>query len=227
MSNMFVTISKAASIVGEKVYIIKKWEEEFSEFVSIKRDERNARLVTAENIEMLRKIKKLKDNNMDTDTINQILQNQQRPNILKSTINEESVTDIKESLAKITAFIESTDVQELLKFDARLNQLESNVVQTITKKVADTAKLQTEVARIEFSDVQEMIGTLSSTSEIERAMYKEEIREERELVQKQTDDREERFLAFIKQHQDRQERMKQGQKSGLSFIKQFIGIAAK
>ena len=58
-------------------------------------------------------------------------------------------------------------------------------------------------------------------------MYKLEIREERELVQKQTDDREERFLAFIKQHQDRQERMKQGQKSGLSFIKQFIGIAAK
>ncbi|MGM0874186.1 MAG: MerR family transcriptional regulator [Bacillota bacterium] len=226
MATKYVTISKAASLVGEKAYLLKKWEEEFSEFITFDRDEKNTRLLTAENIEILRKIKSFKDNNLDTQTIKQLLQNQSgSASITKSQVDEEAVTDIKESLSKITTFIQSTEVQEVLKINARLKELEQNVVWSVNQQITHTAMQQTEVARIGFSDVQEMILNLSDNSETEREMYKEEIQREREIVQKQTDDREERFLAFIKQHQNRQEQIKHDQRSGFAFIKQMMGFA--
>jgi DNA-binding transcriptional MerR regulator len=226
LATKYVTISRAASLVGEKAYLLKSWEDEFSEFLSFDRDEKNTRLLTAENIEMLRKIKSFKDSNLDNQTIKQLLQKQTGSvSVAQSQIDMEALTELAESLSKISAFIDSTKVQEVLKLDERLNELEQNVVQSVSQKIVETAKLQTEVARIEFSDVQEMISTLSDTSEKEREMYKEEVQREREFVQKQTDDREERFLAFIKQHQNRQERLKQEQRSGLAVIKQFMGFA--
>jgi DNA-binding transcriptional MerR regulator len=227
----YVTISKAASLIGEKTYLLKEWERDFSEFITIERDEKNARRITMDNIEILRKIKSFKDSNMDTQTIKQLLQTQNGSIATSKTqVDQGDVAEIKESLSKITAFIDSTEVQQVLEINARLNErlheLEQNVVFSISQQVNETAKLQTEVARIEFSDVQEMISTLSDASVVEREVFKEEIHRERELHKNQTDMREERFLAFIKQHQNRQERIKQGQRStGLSFIKQFIGFA--
>jgi DNA-binding transcriptional MerR regulator len=226
LATKYITISKAATLVGEKAFILKNWEEEFSEFIKIERDENNTRQLTAENIELLRKIKSFKDSHMDVQTIKQLLQNQNgTESKMKSHVDEEAVTDIKESLSKITSFIESMEVQDVLKLNDRLKQLEENVIHSVNQQIAETSKLQTEVARIEFSDVQEMITALSDTSEIERELYKEEVRRERELVLKQTDEREERFLAFIKQHQNRQERIKHEQRSGLAMIKQIMGFA--
>ena len=227
MAIKYVNISKAASLIGEKTYLLKEWERDFSEFITIERDEKNARRLTMENIEILRKIKSFKDSNMDEQTIKQLLQNQNGSIATSKTqVDQEDVTEIKESLSKITAFIDSTEVQQVLGINKRLKELEQNIVFSISQQVNETAKLQTEVARIEFSDVQEMISTLSDTSVVEREVFKEEIHREREFHQNQTDMREERFLGFIKQHQNRQERIKQEQRStGLSFIKQFIGFA--
>lgn len=228
MAAKYVTISKAASLVGEKAFVIKQWEEEFSEFLQFKRDDKNMRLLTAENIEVLRKIKSFKDSNLDTLTIKQLLQNQYgaaQTAVQESAIDEETVKEMKESLEKLTQFIESNQVQKLFMLENQLKELEYNVVDTITHQISETSKLQTEVARIEFSDVQDMIADLADVTEIERKTYKEEVRRERELARRQTDEREERFLAFVKQHQYRQEQLKQEQRSGLAVIKQIMGFA--
>ncbi|MBM7604621.1 DNA-binding transcriptional MerR regulator [Metabacillus crassostreae] len=226
MAAKYVTISKAASLVGEKVFILKNWEEEFSEFIDIKRDDKNARLLTPENIEMLRKIKSFKDSNMDTQTIKQLLSNQQTvADEANPSVSSDVVEEMKESLTKITNFIDSKEVQEILQLNEKLNQLEKNVVHSVNHKITETAKLQTEVARFEFSDVQDMISSLEETSHLERELYKEEIQTERDLAQKHTDAREERFLAFVKEHQVRQERIKHEQRFGLGFIKQIMGFA--
>lgn len=220
----YITISKAASLVGEKVFILKQWEEEYSDLISIKRDDKNARLFTAENIEFFQKVKAFKDSNMDTQTIKQLLQNQRTTNT--SSVQEvNDVTELQETLSKITSFIESQEVQNMLKLDERLDKLEKNVVSSVSEKITETAKLQTEVARFEFSDVQDMITSLAVTAEAERASYKEEIEVERELAQKKTDEREERFLTFVREHQHRSERMKQEQRSGLGFLKQILSFA--
>jgi DNA-binding transcriptional MerR regulator len=238
MAIKYVTISKAASLIGEKTYLLKEWEVEFSEFLTIKRDEKNTRLLSSENIEILRKIKSFKDSHMDTQTIKQLLQNQTVvKNDIQPSVDEEAVKDIKESLSKLAAFIESTEVQKAFNLDQRLKELEQNVVFSVSHQINETAKLQTEVARIEFADVQEMISNLTVHSEAEREMYKEEIEternvlkreisREREFIKRQSDDREDRFLAFVRQHQDRQERIRRlEQRSGFSFIKQFMGFA--
>jgi len=220
----YITISKAASLVGEKVFILKQWEEEYSDFITIKRDEKNARLFTAENIEFFQKVKAFKESNMDTQTIKQLLQNQ-KTTVPSSAQEASDVTELHETLLKITSFIESQEVQSMLKLDERLDKLEKNVVSSVSEKITETAKLQTEVARFEFSDVQDMITSLAVTAEAERASYKEEIQVERELAQKKTDEREERFLTFVREHQHRSERMKQEQKSGLGFLKQILSFA--
>lgn len=220
----YITISKASSLVGEKVFILKQWEEEYSEFITIKRDDKNARLFTAENIEFFQKVKAFKESNMDTQTIKQLFQSQ-RTTSTSSVQEGNDVTELHETLSKITSFIESQEVQNMLKLDERLEKLEKNVVSSVSEKITETAKLQTEVARFEFSDVQDMITSLAVTAEAERASYKEEIEVERELAQKKTDEREERFLTFVKEHQYRSERMKQEQKSGLGFLKQILSFA--
>ncbi|MFD2214049.1 helix-turn-helix domain-containing protein [Metabacillus endolithicus] len=224
MAAKYITISKAASLVGEKVFILKQWEEEYSDLISIKRDDKNARLFTAENIEFFQKVKAFKDSNMDTQTIKQLLQNQ-RTTSTSSVQEGNDATELQETLSKITSFIESQEVQNMLKLDERLEKLEKNVVSSVSEKITETAKLQTEVARFEFSDVQDMITSLAVTAEAERASYKEEIEVERELAQKKTDEREERFLTFVREHQYRSERMKQEQKSGLGFLKQILSFA--
>ncbi|MDQ0231950.1 MerR family transcriptional regulator [Metabacillus malikii] len=225
MTTKYVTISKAASIVGEKVFILKNWETEFQEFLSIERDVNNSRIITAEQIEIFRKIKSFKDNHLDTHTIKQLLVNHgavQQDSSTDKGIDNQSLEEIKDSLQKITEFIESHQMKEVLDIKNHLNVLEHNVVESVNQKIVETATLQTEVSRIEFSDVQDMISNLSDTSEQERERYQQELRKERDIIQRQTDEREERFLAFLKQYQERQERAKQGSKLSFSMLKQYI-----
>ncbi|APH04421.1 MerR family transcriptional regulator [Bacillus weihaiensis] len=226
MAAKYVTISKAAALIGEKSFILKNWEEEFSEFITVNRDEKNSRLLTTDNIEFFRKIKSFKESNLDNETIKQLLRNQVAGmKAQDSNMQTSELEELKSSLSRITSFIDSREVQEILKLNEKLNQLEKNVVHSVHQKISDTAKLQTEVARFEFSDVQDMISSLAEKAENERALYKEEVHKEREIAQKQTDAREERFLAFVKDHQQRQEKLKQEQKFGLNFLKQKIGFA--
>ena len=220
----YITISKAASIIGERVFVLKQWEEDFCDLITLKRDGRNVRLFTGENIEFFQKIKAYKERNLDNETIKQLLRQQPVGSTVQEGLNNEDVTELKQTLSKITSFIESKQVQSLLQMDDRLNLLEKNVVSSVSEKISETAKLQTEVARIEFSDLHDMITSLEVTAEAERESFKEEVQQEREIAQRKTDEREERFLAFVREHQYKQEKMKQD-KSGLGFLKQILSFA--
>lgn len=220
----YVTISKAASLVGESNFVLKQWVEDFSDLTTVKRDEKNVRIFSVENIEFFKKIKAYKERNMDTQTIKQLLQNHSDGTSNNNGLNNQDVAELKATLSKITSFIESKEVQSIIHMDERLDNLEKNVVSSVTDKITETAKLQTEVARIEFSDLQDMLTSLEVTAEAERESYKEEVQYEREIAQKKTDEREERFLAFVKEHQYKQERMKQ-EKTGVGLIKQILSFA--
>ncbi|HZH62191.1 MAG TPA: MerR family transcriptional regulator [Metabacillus sp.] len=222
MAAKYVTISKAASLIGEKAFVLKQWEVDFCDLITIERDEKNVRLFTGENIEFFQKIKAYKDRNLDNETIKQLLQQQSAPD--HAGPNRQDVAELKETLLKITSLIESNQIQSLSQMDKRLDRLEKNVVSSVSEKIGETAKLQTEIARIEFSDLQDMITSLEVTAEAERESFKEEVQHERELAQRKTDEREERFLAFVREHQNKQEKMKQ-EKSGLGILKQILSFA--
>lgn len=213
-----MTISKAASLIGEKAFVLRQWEEDFCDLITIKRDEKNVRLFTGENIEFFQKIKAYKERNLDNETIKQLLQQQSATNHIG--LNSQDVVELKETLSKITSLIESNQIQSMSQIDERLDRLEKNVVSSVSEKISETAKLQTE----EFSDLQDMITSLEVTAEAERESFKEEVQHERELAQRKTDEREERFLAFVRDHQKKQERMKQ-EKSGLGILKQILSFA--
>ncbi|PMC39591.1 hypothetical protein CJ195_06650 [Bacillus sp. UMB0899] len=218
----YVTISKAASLIGEKAFVLKQWEEDFCDLITLKRDERNVRLFTGENIELFQKIKAYKERNLDNETIKQLLQQQPVGSSPQTGLIDADIAELKETLSKITSFIESRQVQSMIQMDERLDLLERSVISSVSEKISETAKLQTEVARIEFSDLQDMITSLEVTAEAERETFKEEVQQEREIAQRKTDEREERFLAFVREHQYKQERIKQD-KSG--FLKQILSFA--
>ncbi|WP_226526497.1 MerR family transcriptional regulator [Metabacillus niabensis] len=220
----YITISKAAALIGEKVFVLKQWEDDFCELITIKRDERNMRLFTGENIEFFQKIKAYKDRNLDNKTIKQLLQQQSVSSPIQESLGQAEVAELKATLSKITSFIESKQVQTVFQMEDRLDSLEKNVISSVSEKISETAKLQTEVARIEFSDLQDMITSLEVTAEADRESFKEEVHQEREIAQRKTDEREERFLAFVREHQYKQEKMKQD-KSGLGFLKQILSFA--
>ncbi|WP_175639765.1 MerR family transcriptional regulator [Metabacillus schmidteae] len=222
MAAKYVTISKAASLIGEKAFVLKQWEEDFCDLITLKRDERNVRLFTGENIELFQKIKAYKERNLDNETIKQLLQQQPVGSSPQTGLIDADIAELKETLSKITSFIESRQVQSMIQMDERLDLLERSVISSVSEKISETAKLQTEVARIEFSDLQDMITSLEVTAEAERETFKEEVQQEREIAQRKTDEREERFLAFVREHQYKQERIKQD-KSG--FLKQILSFA--
>ncbi len=220
----YVTISKAASLIGEKVFVLKQWEKDFCELITLKRDERNVRLITGENIEFFQKIKAYKERNLDNETIKQLLQQQSVSSSPQAGLNNTDIQELKETLSKITSFIESKQVQSMIQMDERLDLLEKSVITSVSEKISETAKLQTEVARIEFSDLQDMITNLEVTAEEERESFKEEVQLEREIAQRKTDEREERFLAFVREYQYKQEKIKQD-KTGVGLLKQILSFA--
>ncbi|MED4530684.1 helix-turn-helix domain-containing protein [Metabacillus fastidiosus] len=228
MSEKYVHISKASSLVGEDAYMLRAWEDEFEKFLTIKRDEKMARIYSPENIEMLRRIKNLKEAGLDKKTITLMLEAQQmvekNPPQIK---NKEETDEIKKSLAKIVEFIDSKEVENLLQLNLRIKKIEMGIKNTIletNKEHELLLKAQTERNQREFKKINEQLQELTVTSKTERKMYQEEIVNERQLVKEDIESRERKFLSFVREHQQKQDRFKH-RKSGLRFIKNMIGFA--
>lgn len=271
-----LNISKVASLLGESSYILKMWELEFSAFLEIERDHKNARVYSPENIEMLRKIKHLKDSQLDHETIVQMLNMNGKSEAAASKadpdIDLSAKKNIKVALEEIFNLIEEKGKQDISILELKMDQLELTLIdemkRTVKQELNAHSKTQLNTAKGQFTALQNRIneqskiqlsavkGQFSSlhnkineqsnaersaaegqfralhdkldviheTSSSERDMYQEEIRYERELAKKHIEIREQKFLAFVQQHQktrdDRADR-----KYGLSMLKQFMGFA--
>ncbi|MFC0269920.1 helix-turn-helix domain-containing protein [Metabacillus herbersteinensis] len=221
--------SKVASLLGESTYMIKSWESEFPEFLSIQRDSKNSRKYSPENIETLRKIKAMKNNGFDTVTITQLLHSQSGNQVIPRSPNIETSEELKASLEKLVSFIESDEVKNLLKVDTRLTKLEDDLVEKIEgsfqSHIASSTQTHIKINQAEFASIKEKISSLSIVSHQERELYQDEIKQERELAKKHIDSREQRFLAFVKEHQRKQGEQPIEPKSGIGLLKQFMGFA--
>lgn len=228
-----INISKVASLLGESTYILKMWELEFAAFLEIERDHKNARVYTAENIEMLRKIKHLKDSQLDQATITQMLNmnnGKSEAAAVKADpdIEMSAKKNIKAALEEIFNLIEEKGKQDISILELKMDQLELTLIeqmkQTVKQELASHSKVQLNAAKGQFSALHDKLDVIHETSSSERDMYQEELKYERELAKKHIAAREQKFIAFVQQHQkvrdDRAER-----KYGLSMLKQFMGFA--
>lgn len=228
MTENYVYISKASLLVGEDAYMLKAWESEFEKFLHIKRDAKLARIYSPENIEMLRRIKSLKEAGLDKKTIALMIEAQQmvekNPPQLK---HKEEADEIKKSLSKIVEFIDSKQVENLLQLNLKIKKMEMGIKTTIIETNKEHELLlqaQYEKNKLEFKKINDQLQELTNTSKTEREMYQEEIQNERQLVKEDIEMRERRFLSFVREHQQKQDRLKH-KKSGFRFIKNMIGFA--
>jgi DNA-binding transcriptional MerR regulator len=268
-----LNISKVASLLGESSYILKMWELEFSAYLEIERDHKNARVYSPENIEVLRKIKHLKDSQLDHETIIQMLNMNGKSEAAAAKADTDielsAKKNIKVALEEIFNLIEEKGKQDISILELKMDQLELTLIDEMKRtvkqeldvhsktqlsaakgqfsalhnKINEQSKVQLSAAKGQFSALHKKLNEQSyaqlsasegqfsalhdkldvihETSSNERDMYQEEIRYERELAKKHIEIREQKFLAFVQQHQkSRDER-----KYGLSMLKQFIGFA--
>lgn len=228
----YLRSSKVASVLGESVYMVKSWESEFPEFLNIHRDSKNSRKYSPENIETLRKIKAMKNNGFDTVTITQLLQAQNGKQVndhKNSSPTTETSEELTASLEKLVTFIESDEVKNLLKVETLINKLEDDLVEKIEgsfqSQLASSTQTHVKMNQAEFASIKEKIVSLSVASQHERELYQDEIKQERELAKRHIANREQKFLAFVKEHQRKQEPQQTEPKSGLGLLKQFMGFA--
>lgn len=234
MKEMKLTISRAARLLGVTTHILKKWETEFSSFLTVIRDEDNARVYTEESMDFLLLIKEMKEQGLDDAIIHQELK-QLKEDLQKQDerINLEDIPEVynvSATLEKIEKYLADKEKEEWAQLESRFKHLEKSLVEQIQEVIsskAETAASSQSVAnQVGFSDIREKVDNLVESSSQEQATLQEEIRQEREVVQKNIEKREERFIAFVQQHHRRKEKkVKEQQKSRLGILKNFIEFA--
>jgi len=242
MTAQLKTISFVSSKLGTAASVIKKWEEEFALFLEVPRNEKNARTYTNADIETLKKIKNMKEKNVDNKTIHKLLTLQGLEHKLNTSTNSENVSgkihqysseltaDMIGSLNKLLAFAESEEVKDLLSIESKLSEIEKNIVQqvktAIHEEVAAASEAQVEINAIEFGNLSERLTDIKETTVIERELLQNEIAEERNLLQRSIEEREIEFISLVQEKfRKEEEELKKDNKWNLSFLKQFIGFA--
>ncbi|MBD1380321.1 MerR family transcriptional regulator [Metabacillus arenae] len=228
-----LTRAKTVKVLGITAHVLKGWESEFEAFLNIPRDENNTRIYSEKTIKTLQTIKEMKEKHVDKETIEKILQMQLMNREKEERMEKELgySYQMRESLNKMETFIESEKVKNLLNIENRFFQLEKNVVGQVQEmfrgELEAAATAQVRFQKAEFEEIGDKLCDLVDTSEKERAYYQAEINYEREIAKQQIAQREEKFIAFVKDQARKKEEkeMKKESKWGLNLFKQFIGVA--
>ncbi|WP_347549923.1 MerR family transcriptional regulator [Pseudalkalibacillus hwajinpoensis] len=233
MTNSTMMISRVASMLNVSRHTLKLWEEQFAPFLTIPRDENNARTYTVGDIEVLQLIKNLKESRAGDDVITSALELHIRetPDFREPAIPQkrEGEEDIRLSLSKIVSFVESDEVKQLLKIDDTVKRLEKDIVhqvhEIVHEEIATASDAHATINQMELNNIGKKIDALADVSVDERELYQYEITKERKISEDHMSAREERLMAIV-QDRFREESAKiQDPKWGVSKIKNIFGFA--
>ncbi|WP_243290942.1 helix-turn-helix domain-containing protein [Bacillus sp. FJAT-47783] len=232
MKEMKLTISRAARLLGVTTHVLKKWETEFPSFLTVKRDEDNARVYTEESMDFLLLIKELKDQGLDDGIIHQELK-QFKEDLLKQEEHidpEETpeVCNVSATLEKIEKYLADKEKEEWEQLESRFKHLEKSLVEQIQEVISGKVEVAPSskpvIDQKGYSDISDKEDDLVESTFQEQDLQ-EEMEQEREMIRKNIEKREERFVAFVQRHHRRKEKKMNGQKSRLGFLKNFIEFA--
>ncbi|MFC0470867.1 MerR family transcriptional regulator [Halalkalibacter kiskunsagensis] len=187
-------VSKSLKIPVGK---LKEWEELYSNALYVQRTKTGARLYTGYDIELLKKIKILKDNNINEEHVNFILdtnneverdeqgESTQEYFTLLSLQNEtiESIQKLTESIATIKEeFIQ--EVKEEIKSEMNVGHSKAkSLLQSYSHTIADTAE-----------------NTHEELTRLRQDIHKEE--EEKLFIQQKLEEREQQFQEFVQSYRE-------------------------
>ncbi len=226
--NNTMMISRVASMLNVSRHTLKLWEEQFAPFLTIPRDENNARTYTIGDIEVLQLIKNMKESHAaDEVIINTLeLQGKETEKITPSEPIEQ--VDIQTSLSKIVSFVESEEVKKLLSMDETVKRLEKDIVhqvhEIVHEEIATASDAHASINQMELNAIGKKIDHLADVSVDEREFYQFEVTKERQIADEQMSAREERLMAVV-QDRFRDESRSHDPKWGVTKIKNIFGFA--
>ncbi|MEI5906771.1 MerR family transcriptional regulator [Bacillus spongiae] len=224
MKKTTVTISKAAKLLNMTSHTLKSWEIAFTPILSIQRDQNHARKFTAENLQVLKRIKELKnEGNSDEEIIQLIIGEKER--IYERELQREEVEACNRTVDKRK---EEESIQN--EMAPMLEQLEGNIVSQVRKAVKEEMETittkQTRIHSSEISSLSHKVDTLREVSEFEREFYQEELEKERDLFKEKVSEREEKFISFVQERlRNRTEVKEQQPKYFFNFLKNLLNFA--
>ncbi len=216
-------------MLGVTTHILKKWETAFSPFLMVLRDEENARIYTEESMDILRLIKEMKDKGLEDVTIHQELaqlkaeSEKEEPVMDQEEIPE--VYNVSATLEKIEKYLldKERERDEWAQLESRFKHLEKSLVEQFHEFMNGRAETASSVEennlKPEIAEVEDEVEAVHEEKE------EEECPKEREEMQKFIQKREERFVAFVQQHQRRKENKAKQRKTRRSIFKNFMETA--
>ncbi len=226
--NNTMMISRVASMLNVSRHTLKLWEEQFAPFLTIPRDENNARTYTIGDIEVLQLIKNMKESHAADEVIINTLELQGKE--AEKTPPSEPIdqVDIQTSLSKIVSFVESEEVKKLLSMDETVKRLEKDIVhqvhEIVHEEIATASDAHASINQMELSAIGKKIDHLAEVSVDEREFYQFEVTKERQIADEQMSAREERLMAVV-QDRFRDESRAHDPKWGVTKIKNIFGFA--
>ena len=232
MTSNTMMISRVASMLNVSRHTLKLWEEQFAPFLTIPRDENNARTYTIGDIEVLQLIKNMKESRAGDDVITNTLELRTKEPM--NLVVEESSEDraehenISVSLSKIVSFVESEEVKQLLKMDETVKRMEKDIVhqvhEIVHEEIATASDAHATINQMELSAIGKKLDNLADVSVDEREFYQDEVKLERKLSEERISAREERLMAVV-QDRFRDESRSHDTKWGVTKIKNIFGFA--
>lgn len=219
MEEKKLTISRAARLLGVTTHVLKKWEGEFSAFLTVLRDQDNARVYTEESMDILRLIKEMKEQGMHEAIIQKELKQlkeecqQQAEEIDPEAIPE--VYSVSAMLKKIEQYLIEKEKEEWTHLESRFKHLEKSLVEQIHEVMSSKVEVAT-------SSEIEMIQKDQPEPEEKCALEGQTMTEERERARKNIEKREEQFIAFVQKHHRRKEEKMKEKKSKRSILKNIM-----
>jgi len=226
--NNTMMISRVASMLNVSRHTLKLWEEQFAPFLTIPRDENNARTYTIGDIEVLQLIKNMKESHAADEVIINTLELQGKE--AEKTPPSEPIeqVDIQTSLSKIVSFVESEEVKKLLSMDETVKRLEKDIVhqvhEIVHEEIATASDAHASINQMELNAIGKKIDHLADVSVDEREFYQFEVTKERQIADEQMSEREERLMAVV-QDRFRDESRAHDPKWGVTKIKNIFGFA--
>ncbi|MCA0172000.1 MerR family transcriptional regulator [Bacillus sp. RAR_GA_16] len=226
--NNTMMISRVASMLNVSRHTLKLWEEQFAPFLTIPRDENNARTYTIGDIEVLQLIKNMKESHAADEVIINTLERQGKE--AEKTLPSEPIeqVDIQTSLSKIVSFVESEEVKKLLSMDETVKRLEKDIVhqvhEIVHEEIATASDAHASINQMELNAIGKKIDHLAEVSVDEREFYQFEVTKERQIADEQMSAREERLMAVV-QDRFRDESRSHDPKWGVTKIKNIFGFA--
>lgn len=192
-----IKLSQAAASLGVSPQELKKWESEFSSFIEIGRDETNARVYTTTDLQVLEKIRNMKEMGTNSETIAKLLA-MQNIHVSNRDQNNHSVEEGKGSIQQISELTEAilssiSGLQKVLeesgnsqsaKIERKMAQMENNITAQLINVSRDVQKNS---GLVELTQIEKKIDCLTSTSMTSSEEIKTSLNNERQLLSEKID----------------------------------------